>query len=296
MVAVFEATTLRQRMSWKTIPPNRSLTPAFVTSAASPSPVYVTMDACVVAACDPMVESAPAVHASTAQVSSGQRREALSSQRRHVVDHAAQSQHPGGMASAAPSPLQRLQALADASPQVAQLMRLQALADSAGAGALQRKSPEEEELLQGRFRTAQLKSPEEDELLQGKFASSQDAPSQLHSATTPATPAPNRTGMPDGLKSGIEALSGLAMDHVRVHYNSDKPAQLNAHAYAQGSDIHLAPGQDRHLPHEAWHLVQQAQGRVQPTLQLNGGVAVNDDPSLEREADQMGERALASGG
>jgi hypothetical protein len=34
---------------------------------------------------------------------------------------------------------------------------------------------------------------------------------------------------------------------------------------------------------------------VQPTLQLNGGVDVNDDPSLEHEADQMGERALASG-
>lgn len=102
--------------------------------------------------------------------------------------------------------------------------------------------------------------------------------------------------MPDGLKSGAEAVSGLAMDHVRVHYNSAKPAQLNAHAYAQGSDIHLAPGQDRHLPHETWHLVQQAQGRVQPTLQLNGGVAVNDEPALEREADQMGERALAAGG
>ena len=215
-----------------------------------------------------MVEPAPAVH------SAAQRQEALATQRRRHGVHAAQGQ----------SPLQRLQALADASPQVAQLQRLQALADGTVPGALQRKSPEEEELLQGRFRTAQRKSPEEEELLQGKFASSQ------------GTPATNRTGMPDGLKSGIEALSGLAMDHVRVHYNSEKPAQLNAHAYAQGSDIHLAPGQDRHLPHEAWHLVQQAQGRVQPTLQLNGGVAVNDDPGLEREADQMGERALASGG
>jgi hypothetical protein len=99
---------------------------------------------------------------------------------------------------------------------------------------------------------------------------------------------PNHTGLPDGLKSGIEALSGMAMDDERVHYNSDKPAQLNAHADARGSDIHL--------PHEAWHLVQQAQGRVQPTLQLSDGIAVNDDPSLEREADQMGERALVSGG
>jgi hypothetical protein len=228
-----------------------------------------------------MVEPAPTAHASSAD-----RQDARATQRRHRGVHAAQAQ----------SPLQRLQTLADASPQVAQLQRLQALADGASPRALQRKSPEEEELLQGRFRTAQRKSPEEEELLQGKFASSQAPPTQLLASTNPAPGAPNRTGMPDGLKSGIEALSGLAMDHVRVHYNSEKPAQLNAHAYAQGSDIHLAPGQDRHLPHEAWHLVQQAQGRVQPTLQLNGGVDVNDDPGLEHEADQMGERALASGG
>ncbi|HAA17208.1 MAG TPA: hypothetical protein DCE41_38045, partial [Cytophagales bacterium] len=74
------------------------------------------------------------------------------------------------------------------------------------------------------------------------------------------------TGLPGSLKSGIESLSGLAMDDVSVHHNSDKPAQLQAHAYAQGTDIHLAPGQEQHLPHEAWHVVQQKQGRVQPTV------------------------------
>jgi hypothetical protein len=107
--------------------------------------------------------------------------------------------------------------------------------------------------------------------------------------------APNRTGLPDGLKTGIESLSGMSMDHVRVHYNSDKPAQLQAHAYAQGDRIHLAPGQERHLPHEAWHVVQQAQGRVRPTLQMHGGVPLNDDAGLEAEADMMGARALAAG-
>ena len=98
-------------------------------------------------------------------------------------------------------------------------------------------------------------------------------------------------GLPKGLQRGIEALSGLSMAAVRVHYNSSKPAQLNAHAYAQGSEIHLGPGQERHLPHEAWHVVQQAQGRVRPTLEMAGGVAVNDDAELEREADVMGARA-----
>lgn len=105
--------------------------------------------------------------------------------------------------------------------------------------------------------------------------------------------ATNRTGLPDALKAGVEELSGVSMDNVRVHYNSPQPAQLQAHAYAQGADIHLGPGQERHLPHEAWHVVQQAQGRVRPTMQLQGKVSVNDDQGLEREADLMGARALA---
>lgn len=95
----------------------------------------------------------------------------------------------------------------------------------------------------------------------------------------------NRTGLPDHLKAGLEHLSGLAMDDVKVHYNSDKPTQLQAHAYAQGTNINIAPGQEKHLPHEAWHVVQQKQGRVKPTVQMTGGVNVNDDEGLEREAD-----------
>ncbi|WP_331351009.1 DUF4157 domain-containing protein [Cellvibrio sp. UBA7671] len=105
---------------------------------------------------------------------------------------------------------------------------------------------------------------------------------------------PNRTGLPDNLKSGIENLSGMSMDHVKVHYNSSQPAQLNAHAFAQGSDIHVAPGQEQHLPHEAWHVVQQAQGRVKPTMQMKEGVQVNDDEGLEHEADVMGAKALST--
>jgi hypothetical protein len=104
-------------------------------------------------------------------------------------------------------------------------------------------------------------------------------------------PKQNLTGLPDNLKSGIENLSGFSMDDVRVHYNSDKPAQLQALAYTQGTDIHVAPGQEKHLPHEAWHVVQQMQGRVRPTMQLKG-VDVNDEEGLEREADRMGGEAV----
>jgi hypothetical protein len=103
----------------------------------------------------------------------------------------------------------------------------------------------------------------------------------------------NNTGLPDHLKTGIENLSGMSLDDVKVHRNSDKPAQFQAHAYAQGTDIHLASGQEKHLPHEAWHVVQQKQGRVKPTMQMKGKVNVNDDRDLEKEADKMGAKALS---
>lgn len=149
-------------------------------------------------------------------------------------------------------------------------------------GPVQRQGPEEEELLQGRFEgPVQRQGPEEEELLQGKLAQ----PLQREQEA-----APNQTGMPDNLKQGIESLSGLDMSGLRVHYGSPKPAQLNAHAYAQGSDIHLGPGQEKHLPHEAWHVVQQQQGRVQATTEM-GGEKINDDATLEREADVMGDNA-----
>ena len=104
-------------------------------------------------------------------------------------------------------------------------------------------------------------------------------------------PRPNNTGMPDNLKAGIESLSGFSMDDVRVHYNSSKPATVQALAYTQGTDIHVAPGQEKHLPHEAWHVAQQMAGRVSPTMNING-MPVNDNAALEHEADVMGEKAV----
>ena len=105
------------------------------------------------------------------------------------------------------------------------------------------------------------------------------------------TPRPNNTGMPDNLKAGIESLSGFSMDDVRVHYNSSKPATVQALAYTQGTDIHVAPGQEKSLPHEAWHVAQQMAGRVSPTTNING-MPVNDNAGLEHEADVMGEKAV----
>ena len=58
------------------------------------------------------------------------------------------------------------------------------------------------------------------------------------------------------------------------------PAGLGAMAYARGSSP-VGPGAERHVPHEATHVVQQ--GRVaKPAV---------EDEGLEHEADEMGAKA-----
>ena len=155
--------------------------------------------------------------------------------------------------------LARLQEMADNSPQAANAALLQAMADSspqaANAARLQIQ-------MKSGSATLQLAGPEQEELLQGK--------------AEPVEKIENETGMPDGLKSGIENLSGMSMDGVNVHYNSSKPAELQALAYTQGTDIHVGPGQQEHLPHEAWHVAQQKEGRVKPEQVVNGLIEVAD--------------------
>jgi hypothetical protein len=106
----------------------------------------------------------------------------------------------------------------------------------------------------------------------------------------------NRKKLPEALKDGVEALSGMNVSNVRVHLNSQKPAQLAAKAYSQGRNIHLAAGQEQHSSHEAWHVTQQKQGRIQPTMQMKSVNATNNQASLEREADVLGLRALRCSG
>ena len=197
----------------------------------------------------------------------------------------------------------QLEAMANNSPQVNKLAKLAAMADNSPQAVVQRKLSEQfnnsPRMIAQRQQFAKITGAamqrmgdeeepvqrvEEDELVQGKFETAQ--------LTEVPTAKQNNTGIPDNLKSGIEHLSGMSMDNVKVHYNSSEPAQLNALAYAQGTDIHLAPGQEKHLPHEAWHVVQQAQGRVKPTMQM-AGLQVNDDQGLEREADVMGAKATS---
>ena len=103
-----------------------------------------------------------------------------------------------------------------------------------------------------------------------------------------------RASLPRNLQTNIENLAGTAMDGVEVHYNSREPSRFGAKALTKDDQIHLGPGEEDQLSHEAWHAAQQKLGRVAPTGSING-TSVNDQPDLEREADVMGARAESAG-
>lgn len=103
---------------------------------------------------------------------------------------------------------------------------------------------------------------------------------------------PNNTGIPDALKTSIEALSGLSLDQVKVHYNSDKPELMNAHAYTEGFNIYIAPGQEKHLAHELWHVVQQMRKEVSKEIPLQQNKNANESKNLESSAEKEGQKAL----
>jgi hypothetical protein len=107
-----------------------------------------------------------------------------------------------------------------------------------------------------------------------------------------AAPKHNIPRLQADLKSCVEASNGISIDSDNVHYDSSKPARVNASAYAQSNDIHLVSSQDKRLPREAWHVVQQAQNTAGPTSHMTAAVHVSDDKALEHEADEMGAKAV----
>lgn len=101
------------------------------------------------------------------------------------------------------------------------------------------------------------------------------------------------TGLSQEMKEKYESLSGYSFEDVRVHYNSDMPARMQALAYTQGNQVYLMPGQERHLEHELGHVVQQKKGIVKPTGTIDG-IPVNEDEALEAEASLYGKKACHS--
>jgi hypothetical protein len=110
--------------------------------------------------------------------------------------------------------------------------------------------------------------------------------------------APSRgEAMPKDVQDQMESVFDADFSAVRVH-EGPQPAAVEAIAFTEGTDIHIAPGlYQPHctkglelLGHELAHVVQQSQGRVRATMQAKG-VGINDDRSLEQEADECGVRA-----
>lgn len=91
---------------------------------------------------------------------------------------------------------------------------------------------------------------------------------------------------------------GHDFSNVNIHANSSKASDAGALAYAQGNDVHFAPGQFKPdtqsgqelIGHELAHVAQQREGRVQANNSVNG-MPVNDETTLESEADSLGAKA-----
>jgi hypothetical protein len=100
----------------------------------------------------------------------------------------------------------------------------------------------------------------------------------------------------DGPRADMEAAFGVDFSDVRIREDGE-PSRLGAVAFAEGSDVHFAPGrfdpagsQGRVvLAHELAHVLQQRAGRVSGAQAAGGGL--HQDPALEAEATRLGERA-----
>ena len=65
--------------------------------------------------------------------------------------------------------------------------------------------------------------------------------------------------------------TGSGLEGVRVHTATPPARTSGAQAYAQGQDLHLAPGpQAQILPHEAWHVVQGSTRQIEAASARNG--------------------------
>ncbi len=106
------------------------------------------------------------------------------------------------------------------------------------------------------------------------------------------------SGVPDGIRTQMEAATGTDLSGVRVHEGDDADRlnrQLTAKAFTTGSDIFLRSdvntGNSELMAHELAHVVQQSSGR---TASSGGGMTAGaaNDP-LEAEADSLAHAVLS---
>ena len=159
--------------------------------------------------------------------------------------------------------------------------------------ALQTKIPASEG---GANQAIQRAKPKDDELQMKS-----DSPAQLSTQSQPLqrkTSTSSGRAMPEPVRAKMEKSFDTSFSSVSIHPESAQAKNLGALAYAQGSQIHFAPGQynpnsasgQALLGHELTHVVQQRAGRV-PTPKQSKGLPINANPALEQEADRLGAKA-----
>lgn len=110
----------------------------------------------------------------------------------------------------------------------------------------------------------------------------------------------SKGSLPETVQTKMEQSMGADFSGVNIHTNSKSAESVGALAYTQGSDVHFAPGQfkpdtnsgQKLIGHELAHVVQQKAGKVKANKSI-GNTLVNDNSSLEREADVAGEKAAS---
>ena len=139
-------------------------------------------------------------------------------------------------------------------------------------------------------------------LFQGdKLSNTSSLPSATFRVSADTVQKKESGNLPGDLQQKMQSSFNEDFSNVTVHQNSQKSVQLNALAFAQGNDIHFAPGQynpqslkgQELIGHELAHVQQQRQGRVAPTIQSKG-LDVNTEPELEQEADHLGQVAASA--
>jgi len=104
------------------------------------------------------------------------------------------------------------------------------------------------------------------------------------------------TPLPEVVRRKMERAFGQNFSDVRVHEDESADA-IGAHAYTRGNHLCFAPGKyqpesqsvQKLIGHELTHIVQQRAGRVRVP---QGKMApINDEPTLEAEADALGTKA-----
>ncbi|MCU0350633.1 MAG: DUF4157 domain-containing protein [Flavobacterium sp.] len=104
--------------------------------------------------------------------------------------------------------------------------------------------------------------------------------------------------MPEEVQAKMENSFGEDFSNVAIHDNSTKADDMGAKAFAQGKDVHFAPGEfqpnskegQELIGHELTHVVQQKEGKVHGG-EVHGKDMVNQNPALEKEADDAGKLA-----